>query len=79
MVVSILWRIEPLLSSDSVNSGRCWVTPAICTHVIIEEWCFLCGPRRDRFYATVWYTRVYNNKGALFSAWSVRRSYFEEN
>jgi hypothetical protein len=24
----ILWRIDPLLSSDSVNSGRCYVTSA---------------------------------------------------
>jgi hypothetical protein len=33
----VLWRIVPLLSSDSVNSGRCYVTPATYTHAAIEE------------------------------------------
>jgi hypothetical protein len=27
--IYILWRVEPLLSDDSVNSGLCWVAPAI--------------------------------------------------
>jgi hypothetical protein len=42
----ILWPIRPLLSNDSVNSGRCYVTHTI------EKRCFLCGPRRDSCHAT---------------------------
>jgi hypothetical protein len=47
----ILWRIDPLLSSDLVNNDRCQVTPATYTLVTIEERRFLCGPRHDRCYA----------------------------
>jgi hypothetical protein len=32
---TMLWHVGPLLSSDSVNSGRCKVTPATYTHVTI--------------------------------------------
>jgi hypothetical protein len=32
MMITIMWRIDPLLSGDSVNSGRCSVTPShTCT------------------------------------------------
>jgi hypothetical protein len=37
----ILWRTDPLLSSDSVNSGCCYLT-----HATIEERYFLFGPPR---------------------------------
>jgi hypothetical protein len=37
----ILWRMESLLSGDSVNSGRCYVTNAIleerCIYVVRAE------------------------------------------
>jgi hypothetical protein len=45
--IKLLWYIEPLLSSDSVKSGRCYVSPATYKHAAIEERCFLCYPRRD--------------------------------
>jgi hypothetical protein len=42
-----LWCIDPLLSSDSVKSGCCWVMPATYMHAIIEELFFLHGPCWD--------------------------------
>jgi hypothetical protein len=36
-VIPGLQLVYLLLSSDSVNSGRCYVTPATYTHAIIEE------------------------------------------
>jgi hypothetical protein len=39
IIIYILWYGDQLLSSDSVNSGRCCIT-----HATIEERCFLCGP-----------------------------------
>jgi hypothetical protein len=33
----ILWRIDPLLRDASINSGRCYVTPARYTHLTIEQ------------------------------------------
>jgi hypothetical protein len=33
----MLLRIDPLLSGDSVNSGRCYVTPATYTHATTEQ------------------------------------------
>jgi hypothetical protein len=35
--IHILWRTELLLSSDSVNSGRCQVMPATYTHATIDR------------------------------------------
>jgi hypothetical protein len=32
----MLWGIDPLLSGDFVNSGRCYVTPAKYTYATIE-------------------------------------------
>jgi hypothetical protein len=32
-----LWRMDSLLCGDPVNSGRCYVTLAICTHATIEQ------------------------------------------
>jgi hypothetical protein len=33
----LLYRIDPLVGDDSVNYGRCYVTPATYTQVTIEE------------------------------------------
>jgi hypothetical protein len=62
----VLWRIGPLLGN--VRN----------MHATIEKRCFLCGQRRDRCYGTVWYTHFYNKRKAVFSAWSLPRSYLEE-
>jgi hypothetical protein len=35
--VTIFRRIDPLLSGDSVNSGRCYVTPATYTNATIKQ------------------------------------------
>jgi hypothetical protein len=41
----ILRRIEPLLSGDSVNSGRCYVAPAayVCAVTLRNNGCVACG------------------------------------
>jgi hypothetical protein len=74
-----MWRMDPLLSRHSVSSGRCLVTPASCTHAIIEQRRFLCGLCRDCCNATARQTRLYNNTGSVFSVWSVSRSYLKGN
>jgi hypothetical protein len=33
----VLIRIDPLMSTDSVNSAHCYVTPATYTHATIEK------------------------------------------
>jgi hypothetical protein len=35
--MAILWRIDSLLSGDSVNRGRCYVTRVTYTHATIEQ------------------------------------------
>jgi hypothetical protein len=52
----ILWRINPLLSSDSVNNGRYEVAPATYTHETIEKQYFLCGPLRGVLLKTIDFT-----------------------
>jgi hypothetical protein len=64
--ISSMWRIDPTPSSDSLNSGRCCVTPTKHMQAAIEEWCFLYGPRRDRCYPTASWTRLYNNTELCF-------------
>jgi hypothetical protein len=73
----ILWRIDPLLSGDSVNSGRYWVTPATCTDATIEERCFLWSAVRPSLCNGAVNTPL-TTIDALFSAWSVPRGYLED-
>jgi hypothetical protein len=40
-------RTDPLLSGDTVNSGRCYVTLATFLHETIDELYFLFGLCRD--------------------------------
>jgi hypothetical protein len=47
--------------------------------LLLNVGCFLCGPCQDRLYGTVRSTYLYNNRGAVFSAWSTPRSYLEDN
>jgi hypothetical protein len=70
-------HIYPLLSSDFVISGRCYVTLSTYMHATIEERCFLCSPRHDRCHTTAQLTRLYNNRGSVFYALSVPRSYLK--
>jgi hypothetical protein len=65
-----MWRIDPLLSGDFVNCGRCYVTPATYTYAEIEQW----------RYATVRQARAHGKHASskietLFSAWSLPRNY----
>jgi hypothetical protein len=48
-------------------------------HATIEERRFLCCSRGESYYATARQTSLYNNKGAVFSAWSMPMSYLEGN
>jgi hypothetical protein len=34
---NIVWRVDLLLNSDSVDGGRCQVTSATYTHATVEE------------------------------------------
>jgi hypothetical protein len=73
----ILWHINPLLGSDSINSGRCLITPATCTRSTMEE----------RGYATRFLKKVSvnsspgnghkSNNRTVFSMQSVRSGYKE--
>jgi hypothetical protein len=66
-----------LLSSDSVNSGRCYVTSAKYTRdkrrTVFPMW---SAPRPSLCIGAI---SIYHNKGAVFSASSVPRSYLEDN
>jgi hypothetical protein len=44
----VLWRIDPLLSSDSVISSRCYATSVTYTHATTEERRFPCDPYQQR-------------------------------
>jgi hypothetical protein len=35
--LKLMWRIDPLLRSDSVNSGHCYLTPATYTRSTIKN------------------------------------------
>jgi hypothetical protein len=41
---NILWRIDPVLSGDSVNNDRFWAT---ATELLLETGYYLCGPCRN--------------------------------
>jgi hypothetical protein len=47
----IVWHIDPLLSDDSINSGRCYVAPATYTQ---QQNGVFCYRLRGHFWATAW-------------------------
>jgi hypothetical protein len=49
----VLWPIDPLLRGDSVNSGRCYGTPATYTYATIDQRGYA-----TRFLATARQTRA---------------------